>query len=300
MAQAESVVVLGGIEARGRPGGPLRVIAHFCSRKPLGAAGGLFTLAMVAAAVLAPLIEQYSPTAQNHLEAFVAPSAQHWLGTDNFGRDVYSRIVHGSRISLAVGLASSLLGVTLGGLLGLFSGYVLGKTDLLVQRFVDILETFPLLILALVMVAALGPSVPNVIIAISIPILPRAARVLRSSALQIREMTYIEGARSIGARDGRILFRYMVPNAMAPYIILVTAQLGGAILTEAALSFLGLGIPEPYPSWGRMLSGAAVEYAQRAPWLVIAPGLAISFAVFGFNLLGDALRDVLDPRLRRG
>lgn len=299
MAQTQTIGVLQHRDSRYRAS-PLQVVLRFCSRKPLGAAGAIVTIVLIMGALFAPAIEQYSPTAQNHLEAFQAPSGSHWLGTDNFGRDVYSRIVHGSRVSLAVGLASSLLGVTLGALLGLFSGYVLGKTDLFIQRVVDILETFPLLILALVMVAALGPSLPNVILAISVPILPRAARVLRSSALSIREMTYIEGAKAIGASSPRIIFRYMVPNSMAPYIILVTAQLGGAILTEASLSFLGLGIPEPYPSWGRMLSGAAVEYAQRAPWLVITPGLAISVVVFGFNLLGDALRDALDPRLRSG
>jgi len=228
----------------------------------------------------------------------VAPGADFWLGTDNLGRDLYSRIVHGSRISLLVGLASTVVGTIIGGLIGLISGYAGGKTDLLSQRVMDIMQALPILVLALVLAAALGPSLPNAIVAISIPIVPRAARVIRASVLGIRELTYVESARALGARHVRIALRHILPNTMGPFIVLATAQLGGSILVEAALSFLGLGIPEPYPSWGRMLSIAAAEYAERAPWLVIWPGLAISLAVFGTNLLGDALRDTLDPRLR--
>jgi peptide/nickel transport system permease protein len=186
----------------------------------------------------------------------------------------------------------------LGGVIGLLSGYVGGKIDLLIQRFLDILQGLPLLVLALVMSASLGPSIENVIVAISIPIIPRAARIVRSSVLSIREMQYIEAARALGLRHLRIAFRHVLPNTVGPFIVLCTAQLGSAILVEAALSFLGLGVPEPYPSWGRMLSVSAAEYAQKAPHLVLFPGLAISLAVFGSNLLGDALRDTLDPRLR--
>ena len=180
------------------------------------------------------------------------------------------------------------------------SGYIGGKTDLVTQRFLDILQGLPLLVLALVMSAALGPALHNVIIAISIPIIPRAARVIRSSVLTIREMQYVEAARALGVRHLRIAFRHILPNTIGPFIVLCTAQLGGAILVEATLSFLGLGVPEPYPSWGRMLSVSAAEYAQKAPHLVLFPGVAISLAVFGSNLLGDALRDTLDPRLRGG
>ena len=200
--------------------------------------------------------------------------------------------------SLLVGLASSLLGSGLGGVIGLLSAYAGGKTDLIVQRILDILQGLPLLVLALVMSTALGPSIQNVVLAISIPIVPRAARVVRSSVLSIREMQYVEAAGAVGVGHLRIAFRHILPNTMGPFIVLCTAQLGSAILVEATLSFLGLGVPEPYPSWGRMLSVSAAEYAQKAPHLVLFPGIAISLAVFGSNLLGDALRDTLDPRLR--
>ncbi|HSE94533.1 MAG TPA: ABC transporter permease, partial [Methylomirabilota bacterium] len=226
------------------------------------------------------------------------PGAAHWLGSDHLGRDIYSRIVHGARVSLVVGVGSTILGSILGGVIGLLSGYAGGRTDLVAQRVLDILQGLPLLVLALVMAAALGASIPNVILAISIPIIPRAARIVRASVLSIREMQYVEAARALGLRHLRIAFRHVLPNTMGPFIVLCTAQLGSAILVEAALSFLGLGVPEPYPSWGRMLSVSAAEYAQKAPHLVLFPGLAISLAVFGSNLLGDALRDTLDPRLR--
>jgi len=183
-------------------------------------------------------------------------------------------------------------------LVGLVSGYVGGKTDLIAQRLMDIMQALPILVLALVMAAALGPSLTNTIIAISVVIAPRAARVVRASVLAIREFIYIEAAHALGGGHGRVAFLHILPNTFGPFVVLVTAQLGGAILAEAALSFLGLGVPEPFPSWGRMLSIAAAEYATKAPWLVIYPGIAISLAVFGTNLLGDALRDTLDPRLR--
>jgi len=253
---------------------------------------------MALTAVFADVLQTHDPIATNAAYTLGAPNAEHWLGTDHLGRDIYSRIVHGARVSLIVGLASTLLGSVLGGLIGLLSGYIGGKTDLIAQRVLDILQGLPLLVLALVMSAALGPAIHNVVIAISIPIIPRAARVIRSSVLSIREMQYVEAARSLGVRHLRIAFRHILPNTVGPFIVLCTAQLGSAILVEATLSFLGLGVPEPYPSWGRMLSVSAAEYAQKAPHLVLFPGIAISLAVFGSNLLGDALRDVLDPRLR--
>jgi peptide/nickel transport system permease protein len=272
---------------------------RFLRRKPLGAAGGLLVLVIILMAVFADILAKQDPVRTDPARTLSPPTTLHWLGTDHLGRDTYSRIVHGARISLVVGLASTLLGAVLGGVAGLLSGYVGGITDLVSQRILDIMQGLPLLILALVMSAALGPSLPNVIIAISVPIIPRAARVIRSSVLAIREMPYVEAAQALGVRRPRIAFRHILPNTIGPFMVLITAQLGSAILVEAALSYLGLGVPEPYPSWGRMLSVSAAEYAQKAPWLVLFPGVAISLAVFGTNLLGDALRDVLDPRLRQ-
>ncbi len=274
------------------------VVARFVRRKPLGAAGGVLMLVMALTAIFADVLETHDPIATDATATLAPPGEEHWLGTDHLGRDIYSRIVHGARVSLIVGIGSTLLGSVLGGVIGLLSGYVGGKTDLIAQRLLDILQGLPLLVLALVMSASLGPSVPNVIIAISIPIVPRASRIIRASVLSIREMQYIEAARALGLRHLRIAFRHVLPNTVGPFIVLVTAQLGSAILVEAALSFLGLGVPEPYPSWGRMLSVSAAEYAQKAPHLVLFPGFAISLAVFGSNLFGDALRDTLDPRLR--
>jgi len=253
---------------------------------------------MLITAVLAPWLQTHDPIATDAAYTLGRPSAEHWLGTDHLGRDIYSRIVHGAWVSLVVGTGSTLLGSVLGGIIGLLSAYVGGKTDLITQRALDILQGLPLLVLALVMSAALGPSVRNVIIAISIPIIPRASRVIRASVLSIREMQYVEAARALGVRHLRTAFRHILPNTVGPFIVLCTAQLGSAILVEATLSFLGMGIPEPYPSWGRMLSVSAAEYAQKAPHLVLFPGIAISLVVFGSNLLGDALRDTLDPRLR--
>ena len=269
----------------------------FVRKNPLGAAGGVLMALLILTAIFADVLATHHPV-RTSTRVMVPPGAEFWLGSDNLGRDLYSRVVHGSRISLTVGVMSTLLGAGLGGLVGLISGYIGGRTDLVVQRLMDIMQALPILVLALVMAAALGPSLTNTIIAISVVILPRAARVVRASVLAIREFVYVESALALGSGQARVALRHILPNTFGPFIVLVTAQLGGAILGEAALSFLGLGIPEPYPSWGRMLSIAAAEYANKAPWLVIYPGLAISLAVFGTNLLGDALRDTLDPRLR--
>ncbi len=296
---ASGVVVVAAPARSADPGWP-EALLRFCRKKPLGAAGGFIMVLIVFTAIFANVLQTHDPIATNAAATLAPPSAAHWLGTDHLGRDIYSRILHGARVSLLVGLGSTLVASLLGGIIGLLSGYVGGKTDLVVQRVMDILQGLPLLVLALVMAAALGPSIPNVILAISIPIMPRAARVIRSSVLSIREFQYVEAARSLGLTHLRIAFRHILPNTIGPFIVLGTAQLGSAILTEAALSFLGLGVPEPYPSWGRMLSVSAAEYAQKAPWLVLFPGIAISLAVFGSNLLGDALRDTLDPRLRGG
>jgi len=273
-------------------------ICKFVRTKPLGAAGAVVILIMAFAALFAELIAPYDAYELNQRLQFGAPNVAHWLGTDEFGRDVLTRLIYGARIALFIGLASSFIGATAGAVLGVVSAYLGGKTDLWLQRVVDIMLAFPLLILALAIVAVLGRSLPNLIVAIAIPVIPRTARIVRSSALSAKENVYVEAARAVGSSHVRVMFRHIVPNILAPYLIVLTAQLGGAILTEASLSFLGLGTAEPTPSWGLMLSGGAPMYAEKAPWLAIFPGLVISLAVFGFNLFGDSLRDALDPRLR--
>jgi peptide/nickel transport system permease protein len=227
----------------------------------------------------------------------VPPSAEHLLGTDQFGRDLYARIVYGARTALLVGFVSAFVGATLGLILGVASAYFGGRFDLLFQRVMDVLMAFPLIILALAVVSVLGTDAVNVIIAITIPFIPRCARVVRSSALAVRETPYIDAARACGFSHARIVLRHMVPNVMAPYLIMITAAVGQAILIEASLSYLGLGVQEPTPAWGLMLRGGAQEYAESAPWVAIFPGIAISLAVIGFNLFGDALRDWLDPKM---
>ena len=274
-------------------------VSTFVRTKPLGAAGALIIAGMMFVALFAPTLAPYDPYAADYGAQFARPSAAHWFGTDEFGRDVMSRIMFGARIALFVGFVASFVGCTLGALLGVVSAYAGGKVDLFLERLMDILLAFPLLILALAIASILGPAVQNVVVAIAIPIIPRAARVVRSAALAVKENQYVEAAGSLGATWIRVVFQHILPNVMAPYIIMLTAQLGSAILTEAALSYLGLGTAEPTPSWGLMLSGSASSYAEKAPWIALFPGVAISLAVFGFNLFGDSLRDALDPKLRR-
>jgi len=276
----------------------LSTVGYFTRRYPLGAAGAVIVTLFVLMAILAPWITQFDPTTTNPRVSLAYPGGAHPLGADFMGRDMWSRIVYGARISLAVGVGSTGLGCLFGVTIGLTSGYFGGWYDLIVQRFMDMMQSLPLLVMALVMTAALGPSLPNTIIAIAIPLIPSVARVIRSNTLMLREMPYVEAARAVGMNEVSIALRHVLPNTLAPLIVLATAQLGSTILTEASLSFLGLGIPEPYPSWGRMLSESAAEYVRTAPWLVIFPGVAISLAVFGTNLFGDALRDILDPRQR--
>jgi len=275
-----------------------RKLTFLAQRYMLGTIGLIVMVVFVLVALFADLIGRYDPLSVDSLHRLASPDGLHWMGTDSFGRDVWSRIIHGARISLAVGLGATALGSSIGVVIGLTSGYLSGWVDLVFQRIIDILQALPLLVLALVMSAALGPSLQNTIIAISIPLIPTVARVIRANTLALRELPFVEAAKSIGMSETRIALRHVLPNTLAPLIVLSTAQLGAAILTEASLSFLGLGIPEPYPSWGRMLSESAAEYVRTAPWLVIFPGVAISLAVFGTNLFGDALRDILDPRQR--
>lgn len=271
---------------------------HLARRYPLGAVGGLIVVVFVFTAIFANFIAPLDPLSTNAKSSLARPSGTNWLGADFMGRDMFSRIVYGARISLAVAAGATGLGFLIGIAIGLASGFIGGWFDLVTQRVIDIMQALPLLVMALVMAASLGPSLQNTIIAIAIALVPNVARVVRSSTLSLREQPFVEAARAVGMGEARIALRHVLPNTLAPIIVLATAQLGSAILTEASLSFLGLGIPEPHPSWGRMLSESAAEYVRSAPWLVIFPGLAISLTVFGTNLLGDALRDILDPRER--
>ena len=273
-------------------------IVNFAQRKPLGAFGAIIMIVLVVVAVLAPVIATDDPRLTNASQRFSPPGAETWLGGDQIGRDVFSRLVYGTRISLVVGLLSVLFGVTIGAFIGIVSGYFGGITDLAIQRVMDAMMSFPALILALAIMAILGASVTNVVIALSAVFIPGAARTIRSQALSIKEVDYVLAARAVGAGDCRIVMRHMAPNCAATFIVLASISLGWAIVVEASLSFLGVGIPPDVPSWGGMLNGVAQNSLDVAPWLGVFPGLAIAITVFAVNLLGDALRDVLDPRLR--
>ena len=275
-------------------------VVKFIRTKPLGAGGAAVILAMMFVAAFAGTLARYDPYQGDYALQFARPSAEHWLGTDEFGRDLLTRIMYGARIALFVGFTASFAGCTLGAMLGVLSAYWGGTVDLLLERLMDILLAFPQLILALAIASILGPAVQNVTVAIAIPIVPRVARVVRATALSVKEHQYVEAVQALGAQRRRVVFRHIVPNIMTPYLIMLTAQLGSAILAEAALSYLGLGTADPTPSWGLMLSGSAPLYAEKAPWMAVFPGVAISLGVFGFNLFGDSLRDALDPKLRRG
>lgn len=278
-------------------------VLQFVVQQPLGAAGLVIIVLMAIAAVFAPLIAPYDPLAVDYGAMLVAPSREHWLGTDSFGRDVLSRVIYGARTALAVGFLASFAGSTIGAIIGVISAYFGGKIDLVIQRFMDVLLSFPIIVLAITVVAILGKNIvlgidTNLIVAIGLPMVPKVARVVRASALAIRELPYIDAARTAGFSHTRIIFRHILPNVVAPYLIMLTAFVAQAILAEASLSFLGLGVTEPTASWGLMLSGAAADFYQQAPWMIVFPGVAISLAVFAFNLFGDSLRDWLDPKIK--
>ena len=278
-------------------------VVQFILHQPLGAGGLVFIVIMALAAIFAPWVTPYDPLTVDYGSMLAAPSWQHWMGTDSFGRDMLTRVIYGARTALAVGFLASFVGSTAGAIIGVVSAYFGGKIDMIIQGFMDILLSFPIIVLALTVVAMLGQNIVfgvdiNLIIAISIPMVPRVGRVVRASALAIRELPYIDAARAAGFTNTRIIFRHMVPNVVAPYLIMLTAYVAQAILSEASLSFLGLGVTEPTASWGLMPSGAAADFYQQAPWMIIFPGLAISLAVFAFNLFGDSLRDWLDPKIK--
>jgi peptide/nickel transport system permease protein len=270
----------------------------FVRRQPLGTVGLVIVVVMFLAGGLADWIAPFDPEENDFTAMMEAPSLVHWLGTDQFGRDIFSRLVFGARTALIVGFSSAVLGGVIGLVMGVASAYFGGWFDLIFQRVLDVLMAFPLIILALAVVAVFGTGVFNVIIAITIPLVPRCGRVVRASALAVREVPYVDAARALGFSHSRIVLRHMVPNVIAPFLILLSAFVGQAILAEASLSYLGLGVQEPVPAWGLMLQGGAEEYATTAPWIAVFPGLAIMLTVLGISLFGDALRDAIDPKLR--
>lgn len=285
-----------------RPGF-LRMAADFTRAQPLGAVSFVIIVAMMFAGIFSRLVAPYDPLNIDFGQILAAPSWEHWCGTDAYGRDICSRLIYGSRTALVIGFTSSFIGSSIGAVLGIASAYFGGRIDNIIQRLVDILLAFPLIVLALVVVAAFRKFVVagidvNLIFAIAIPIIPRVARVVRAAAFSVRVMPYVDAARAAGYSHQRIIFRHMAPNVVAPYLIMLTAFIAQAILAEASLSFLGLGVTEPTAAWGLMLSGNAADFYREAPWMILFPGLAISLAVFAFNLFGDSLRDYLDPRFR--
>jgi peptide/nickel transport system permease protein len=276
---------------------------EFCRQQPLGAISFAIICAMMIAGIFCEWVAPYDPLAIDFASLLTAPSWDHWCGTDAFGRDICSRLIYGSRTALVIGFTSSFLGSSVGAILGIASAYFGGRIDNWIQRVVDVLLAFPIIVLALVVVAAFGKVLlvgidVNLIFAITIPIVPRVARVVRAAALSVRVMPYVDAARAAGYSHTRIIFRHMAPNVVAPYLIMLTAFVAQAILAEASLSFLGLGVQEPTAAWGLMLSGNAADFYRQAPWMILFPGVAISIAVFAFNLFGDSLRDYLDPRFK--
>ncbi|MYC39188.1 MAG: ABC transporter permease [Chloroflexi bacterium] len=275
-----------------------RGLRRFSRRSPLGLIAIAIILFLILMAIVGPFVAPYDPLELGAAEKFSNPGwGENLLGGDNFGRDVLSRILHGAWRSLVVGVIASVAGTLVGGILGLVSAYYGGRTDAIMQRFVDILMAFPVIILALALLTALDRSMNTLIVAIAVPFIPYGARVVRASTLVLKETQYVEAARAIGASDIRVILRHIAPGCFAPYIVVATGLVGVAIITESALGFLGLGIPPPTPTWGEMLSNALTNLLF-APYLAVTPGVFITLAVFSFSVLGDSLRDVLDPRLR--
>ena len=284
-----------------------RTVLDFITQQPLGVIGLAMILVMFVAAIfadkIAPFDHEFVDFNASPAMGGGNPSSVHLMGGDAFGRDIFSRLIFGSRTALSIGFLSAIIGCTIGGIIGTTSAFYGGKIDLLIQRIIDLLLSFPIIVVAIVVIAVFPKTVVvgidiNVIIAISIPFIPRVARVIRSQALTIVTLPYVDAAKSSGFSSSRIIFRHIIPNVSAPFLIMLTAFIGQAILLEASLSFLGLGVVEPTPSWGLMLSGVNSDYYRSAPWMIIYPGLAVSIAVYSFNLLGDSLRDWLDPKLK--
>lgn len=310
MTAREGSSALTSVVARGRHVSPVMRVLHLARRKPLSAFGAVVILLLVLTAVFADVVAPYDPIKINSGQSLKSPGSlarvladgtqppPFVLGTDDKGRDVLSRIIHGSRISLWVGFLSVGIGTLGGTVVGLISGFLGGKPDLIIQRFVDALQAMPGLLFAMAIVSVLGPSTTNTFIAIGVIIIPGASRIVRGATMSVRSNMYIEAARAMGATQTRLLLQHVLPNVMAPIIVIASVAVGSAILTESSLAFLGLGTPLPAPSWGNMLSGTGRVRLEQQPWLAFFPGMAISIVVFSFNMLGDGIRDVLDPRLR--
>lgn len=280
---------------------PRTALADFIRRQPAGALGAAIILGLAAVAMLADVLSPYDPVANDYGAMLAGPSAAHWLGTDNFGRDVLSRLIYGARPALITGFVSAFVGCSIGAVVGTLSAYFGGRTDLVIQRFIDILLTIPVIVTAIVVAAVMGrfrvgPVDLNLIAAIAFAVIPSVTRVVRAAALSIRELPYVEAARVSGFSHQRIILRHLLPNVLAPYLIMLTGFIGQAILLSAALTYVGLGASEPAPDWGLMLSGDASNFYREAPWMILMPGFAVTITVFAFNLFGDALRDWLDPR----
>jgi ABC-type dipeptide/oligopeptide/nickel transport system permease subunit len=292
----DAAVAVADAPAAPAPGSVLRELAVFARRNPLSVIGGLVGLAMIVLAVAAPWIAPRDPLKANFARMNKPPDAQAWFGTDQVGRDTLSRVIHGARTSLFVAFAAVLLGTTTGSLWGVACGYLGGRFDLVSQRVMEVMQAFPDLILAMAISMAIGTGLPAVIVAIAITRIPFGGRVIRSVALSVREMAYVEAGRASGASALRIMTLHVLPQCVAPYLVLATTHLGVAIVIEAALGFLGVGVPPPTPTWGNMLADAITNLVPSW-WLVLYPGLAITVTVLAFNLLGDGIRDTLDPRL---
>ncbi len=267
-------------------------------RKKIGLTSLVFVVFLVLLAIVGPMLQTHDPLLNDLKAVLVGPSGDHFFGTDPNGRDVYSRIIGGARVSIFVGFASVTFGISAAVVIGVVSGFAGGFVDYAIQRVTDSIMAIPGLILLLAVVSVLEPSLTNLVIALCIFVVPRTVRVVRGEVLVAREYDYVEAARTLGASTRRMMFRHILPNIMAPILIIASVTVGQAILIEASLGFLGLGIPPPDPTWGNMLSGSNRQYMVDAPWLVIAPGVAITLTVLAFNMLGDALRDILDPRMR--
>jgi ABC-type dipeptide/oligopeptide/nickel transport system permease subunit len=286
--------------ASGATPGRARALWRVLKRKPLGLASAAVLSVLVLTAIFADVLAPYDPLATQPEIRLSSPSPAHVFGTDDIGRDVLSRVIHGARISLWVGLIAVGIGTFAGMIIGLACGYWEGRLDIILQRVMDAVQSIPGLMLALAIVSVLKPSTTNAMLAIAVVIIPGNSRIVRGAVLSAKQNRYVEAAEAIGCRQPRILVTHILPNVTAPILIIASIWLGNAILIEATLSFLGLGTQPPTPSWGLMLSSTGRAYMEQAPWLAIFPGLAISLAVLGFNLFGDTLRDAWDPKLRQG